>query len=605
LNPAFFTFKCLKTGTWTFLLTTIQISDYDWALFDITGRGPKSIYSGQAGCVVSNWAGTTGNTGTSADAANLHECGGWTRSPFSKMPVIDSGHTYLLLVSNWLADLSDYYLNFEGGTSEIGGNVLPQAGLLANCQRTELRIFFNLKLPCPGIASDGSDWQLQGNGATIISAYGTDCGGNTESDTIVLKLSNALPPGSVRLRLRKGSDGNTMLDACNNLLPEGFEVTGTIPPPVPPLRFDSANAKGCEPTGIRVRFTVPYLCASLAADGSDFSITGPGQVQISGAAPVLSCVSGQTQAVWISFTEPITTGGSYRVSMRKGYDGNTLLNACNEEMPAGSSIEFFAPSSVNAQFAAECHRGCVADTFRYVHDGGNGVNRWEWRENGILKAGGPVFQQVYPNAQNAFQVKIGLVVTNGMCADTIESQVALPDQRIRVAFTSPDNVCGSDAIQFTDNSTGPVTSWLWAFGNGSTSTLQHPPAQQYTSNGYSANVMVSLTAANSIGCSQQARRTLTVYSSCNVTVATAFTPNGDGLNDYLYPLNGWAASDLRFLVYNRYGQVVWQTTDWTRKWDGRIAGNAAPAGSYIWMLEYTDARSGKKVAQKGTALLIR
>ena len=86
---------------------------------------------------------------------------------------------------------------------------------------------------------------------------------------------------------------------------------------------------------------------------------------------------------------------------------------------------------------------------------------------------------------------------------------------------------------------------------------------------------------------------------------SAFTPNGDGLNDYLYPLNGYKAKNLEFKVFNRWGQMVFETTDWTIKWDGTVNGQKQNPGTYVWELQYTDGNTGKKVAQKGTVVLIR
>jgi len=97
---------------------------------------------------------------------------------------------------------------------------------------------------------------------------------------------------------------------------------------------------------------------------------------------------------------------------------------------------------------------------------------------------------------------------------------------------------------------------------------------------------------------------LKVINNCFIAVPTAFTPNGDGSNDYLYPLNAYKATNLSFRVYNRNGQLVFETKDWTRKWNGTIKGNPQPVGAYVWMLDYTDA-AGKKVSLKGTTALIR
>jgi gliding motility-associated-like protein len=66
-------------------------------------------------------------------------------------------------------------------------------------------------------------------------------------------------------------------------------------------------------------------------------------------------------------------------------------------------------------------------------------------------------------------------------------------------------------------------------------------------------------------------------NNCYIVVPSAFTPNHDGLNDYLYPLNAYKATNLIFRVYNRMGGLVCETQDWTRKCDGTISDIPQPA----------------------------
>ncbi|MGC4104547.1 MAG: gliding motility-associated C-terminal domain-containing protein [Ferruginibacter sp.] len=93
--------------------------------------------------------------------------------------------------------------------------------------------------------------------------------------------------------------------------------------------------------------------------------------------------------------------------------------------------------------------------------------------------------------------------------------------------------------------------------------------------------------------------------NCYIAVPNAFTPNGDGLNDYLYPLNAYKAKDLIFKVYNRFGQLVFQTTNWMIRWDGTFKGQGADPATYVWILQYTNIDTGKRIEQKGTSILIR
>jgi hypothetical protein len=51
--------------------------------------------------------------------------------------------------------------------------------------------------------------------------------------------------------------------------------------------------------------------------------------------------------------------------------------------------------------------------------------------------------------------------------------------------------------------------------------------------------------------------------------------------------------------------VIFETTDWKKKWDGRINGMLQPSGTYVYLLEYTNKDTGKKQILKGTTVLIR
>lgn len=95
----------------------------------------------------------------------------------------------------------------------------------------------------------------------------------------------------------------------------------------------------------------------------------------------------------------------------------------------------------------------------------------------------------------------------------------------------------------------------------------------------------------------------TVARRIVVYVPTAFTPNGDGLNDVL-ELKGRYLDSFRFTVVDRNGQAVFQSTSRAQTWDGRI-GSAAPVpGAYVWRFEATD-QTGKRSVQHGTVTILR
>jgi gliding motility-associated-like protein len=198
-----------------------------------------------------------------------------------------------------------------------------------------------------------------------------------------------------------------------------------------------------------------------------------------------------------------------------------------------------------------------------------------------------------------------LVVSNGECSASASMVIPL-DNTLKASFTAPGVVCPKDAVDFTNTSVGSVVSWIWDFGDGNSSFQQTPPSERFPFPGEADKVYtVTLTAQNGLGCRDTATQQIMALHTCIIAVPNAFTPNGDGINDYLYPLNAYKAVDLQFKVFNRYGQLVFETRDWTHKWDGTVGGIPQATGTYVWMLQYTDGETGKKYFLKGTSVLIR
>lgn len=112
-------------------------------------------------------------------------------------------------------------------------------------------------------------------------------------------------------------------------------------------------------------------------------------------------------------------------------------------------------------------------------------------------------------------------------------------------------------------------------------------------------------AADPIGCFGVDSIQVAVFKTgADIFVPTAFTPNGDGMNDLLKPICVGIRQMAYFRVYNRWGQLVFTTSRMDAGWDGRVNGTAQPTGGYVFMAEGTDF-NGKTVYRKGTSILIR
>jgi gliding motility-associated-like protein len=94
-----------------------------------------------------------------------------------------------------------------------------------------------------------------------------------------------------------------------------------------------------------------------------------------------------------------------------------------------------------------------------------------------------------------------------------------------------------------------------------------------------------------------------VTAVAGLFIPTAFTPNGDGKNDW-WTIPGLALyPGARVAVFNRGGQLLYQSSDYTRNpWDGRYRGQLQPTGLYIYLVELKDT---SRQILKGTLSLIR
>lgn len=90
----------------------------------------------------------------------------------------------------------------------------------------------------------------------------------------------------------------------------------------------------------------------------------------------------------------------------------------------------------------------------------------------------------------------------------------------------------------------------------------------------------------------------------DLLVPSAFTPNGDGRNDLLLAIGPGIQELQYFNIYNRWGQLIYQTRDLTRGWDGSYKGVKQPPGTYVYMAQGIDYL-GKTIFRKGTVVLIR
>jgi len=95
------------------------------------------------------------------------------------------------------------------------------------------------------------------------------------------------------------------------------------------------------------------------------------------------------------------------------------------------------------------------------------------------------------------------------------------------------------------------------------------------------------------------------HCQCDLTLPNAFTPNGDGLNETFRPLHPCEMSEYNIKIFNRYGQLIFESANPSVGWDGTFKGVKAVDGTYVWMSTYTNTNNNQRMSKKGTLILVR
>lgn len=136
---------------------------------------------------------------------------------------------------------------------------------------------------------------------------------------------------------------------------------------------------------------------------------------------------------------------------------------------------------------------------------------------------------------------------------------------------------------------GDFLSYLWQDGS--------------TQNHYTVKTPGTYTVTVTNACGANTQSITVAAKDCQVYFPTAFTPNGDGKNDFFKILTSYIFEEYVLTVYNRWGQKVFETNDSSKGWDGRFNDKLQPSwNSFIWYCRYK--KSGAVTTLKGTVVLI-
>jgi gliding motility-associated-like protein len=242
---------------------------------------------------------------------------------------------------------------------------------------------------------------------------------------------------------------------------------------------------------------------------------------------------------------------------------------------------------------------CLHANGAFINTATNGSAYNYFISNGVIVKGGAGTTTYQFNNVGSYTI-IQVVTNSAACngTDTFSRSVYVTAGPTADFTVTPDVPVTNMPVTFTNLSINAVR-YLWDFGDQITST-QYSPRHMYNRTGqYNA----CLTAYNAQECPSMLCKTAAADIQPLANLPTAFSPNGDGKNDILY-VRGAAIQSMDLLIFNRWGQLVFETTSQDTGWDGTFNGKPQEMDAYAYVLKvlFIDGTSFEK---KGNVTLLR
>lgn len=375
-------------------------------------------------------------------------------------------------------------------------------------------------------------------------------------------------PTSLTIPILQNSSSQTVMTLCSNQLPYSWN-------------------------GLTITNTGTYEAVLVAQNGCDSTATLIMNVTpaLSGTTNVNIC---QTQIPFIWNGNSYTVSGVYTANLvaSNGCDSIGILN-----------LNVVPPP--HASFTTSLPQGCAPLTVNFINTS-NTIGNCSWDlGNGITSN----------NCDNV----IGIYTEVG-CYD-ISLEISTPEG-CSTTFTMNDLICVNPApiasfavtpqvmttlnptANFTNTSFGSATQ-VWDFGDGiGTSGSSNP---SYTYPAEMAYYTVSLVVANENGCIDSTSQTIMVDNQVVYYIPNTFTPDDDQFNETFLPVftEGFDPYQYSFIIFNRWGEIMFESNNAKFGWDGTYGGKLCPSGTYIWQIRFKETGKDRHDEIRGHFNLLR
>lgn len=418
----------------------------------------------------------------------------------------------------------------------------------------------------------------------------------TVTATVVVEIGNPMTPAVnniIDANCNSSNTGGATVNIANGNAPFTYSWSGSTQTGATVTNLFAGNqtvtitdAVGCTET---LTFSIdqpPALSITTISNPQEICPGSNAQLSATGAG-------GSTPYIYTWFNNGVQVGQGQTITATPTTDSTEYCVVLTEQCGSPSATactQVTWPEHITPTFESDTTRGCnpTQINFQNTTDSELVANILFQFGDGTSITVNPTqtFNNTYTYG-GSFNIQMTVTTLNGCVYDTTYlNYIEIGEFPVANFSWYPSQIpMFNPTANFMDVSTPDVTNWYWQFQSGdpASSSAQNPTTTFPA--GEVAEYEVTLIVTNDFGCADTVMLEVPVISDVLIYAPNTFTPDNDDYNQgWRVYMQGIDIYQFNLLIFNRWGEVVWESNDIEVPWEGTYGSGIAPEGVYVWKL---------------------
>ena len=316
---------------------------------------------------------------------------------------------------------------------------------------------------------------------------------------------------------------------------------------------------------------------------------------------------------WTKNGTTIGTGPSFNVTPIDSFATYcvTLSEQCGSPTTQ-LCVNVTVPTSINPNVTPDITAACIPGTFTFTNNSSNSSEiqsvQYVFSNGDIINTSGSNSFTHTLNTIGLFSLDMIVTSIYGCTYQNTFPDIVIVTDKPEANFTISQNPVTwfETEVQTQDISIGNIAQWEW-YSPDATPMLSYDPSALLTfPEGVVGTYPIQLIVTTTEGCSDSITLELEIVPDIIFYAPNSFTPDDDEYNQsWGIIIEGIDLESFSLLIFNRWGEVIWESYDSKAKWNGYYHGEKVPAGTYSWRVNYKDRETDGKTVQTGFINVLR